>query len=499
MIKNIAANFIGKFWSILSSFIFIPLYIHFLGLESYSIISFTLVIAGIMAVLDAGLSATLSREFSRLDNSKDEKIRIFKTLESSYFILIGIVIFLVFSLSGILAEKWLNLEAYDSAKVSFYLKIISFDIGFQLLFRFYIGGLMGLEKQVKANMYQMGWGFLRNGCVILVLLFKPTLDLFFVWQTGSTILFALLLKMALEKDLIGHSVFDVRMKIEKDVFERIWKFAGGMFLISFIASINSQMDKLAISKLLSIESLGFYTLSISLAQSILVLVSPITTASLPRFTAMYSKGKNQEASALYHKISIITAIIVFSLMANIVLFPQNLLWIWTGNSVLAEKASVYLPIIAMSIAMLSLATIPYNIAIANGYTKLNNIIGLTSIIVTIPGYWIATTHFGALGAAWVFCIVQTLTTLIYLYFINSKFLKSKKTIYIYIREIVFPMGLSFLITFCFSFMPEWVEKSRLYSLVWIGLSISITIVALTLILLNKKDWMSLLKLKQHTH
>lgn len=204
MIKNIVANYIGKFWSILSNFIFIPLYIHFLGLESYSIISFTLVIAGIMAIMDAGLSSTLSREFSRLDNSKNEKIRIFKTLESSYFILIGIVIFLVFSLSGVLADKWLNLEAYDPANVSFFLKIISFDIGFQLLFRFYIGGLMGLEKQVKANIYQMGWGILRNGCVIFVLLFKPALELFFIWQTGFTILFALIVKIALEKDLIGH-------------------------------------------------------------------------------------------------------------------------------------------------------------------------------------------------------------------------------------------------------------------------------------------------------
>jgi hypothetical protein len=39
------------------------LYIHYLGFESFSIISFTLVIAGLMTVLDA-LTATLSREFA---------------------------------------------------------------------------------------------------------------------------------------------------------------------------------------------------------------------------------------------------------------------------------------------------------------------------------------------------------------------------------------------------------------------------------------------------
>ena len=81
MIKNIFANFLGRFWSISSNFLFIPLYIHYLGFESYSVISFTLVIVALMAVLDAGLKATLSREFARIDNSSEEKSRIYKVLK----------------------------------------------------------------------------------------------------------------------------------------------------------------------------------------------------------------------------------------------------------------------------------------------------------------------------------------------------------------------------------------------------------------------------------
>jgi O-antigen/teichoic acid export membrane protein len=138
----------------LSGFLFVPLYIHYLGFESYSIISFGLVITGLMALLDAGLTATLSREFARKDNSKEEKNRIFKTLESSYFILVTVCIIVVFSLSNFIAYKWLNLSTQNPEKVSLYFKIISFDIGFQLLLRFYIGGLLGLEEQVKANFYQ---------------------------------------------------------------------------------------------------------------------------------------------------------------------------------------------------------------------------------------------------------------------------------------------------------------------------------------------------------
>jgi O-antigen/teichoic acid export membrane protein len=482
MTKNIIANFIGRFWSILSNFLFIPLYIHYLGFESYSIISFTLVIAGLMAVLDAGLTATLSREFARVDNPHEEKIRIFKTLETSYFIVIGFCIIFVFTLSGIIAEKWLNLKISDPEKISYFIKIISFDIGFQLLLRFYMGGLLGLEKQVKANMYQVGWGILRNGLVVVAILVVPTLEMFFIWQAISTIIFAILLRLSLNETLTGYYKFDFKLKIEKSVLKRIWLFAGGMLLISLVSGLNTQMDKIAISKLLPVESLGHYTLAVSLAMGILVLVNPISITLLPRFTALYSAGKSNEASTLFCKINLVVAVLVFSIMANMVFFSKQLIWIWTNDMELAQQAHVYLPIIAFSVAMLSLTTIPYNIAIANGYTKLNNQLGLISLFVTMPGYWFATKSYGAIGAAYMFSGAQTVATLIYLYFINKKFIRIKRVSTLYIQQMLLPLLIALVIAFGFSFIPELIKNNRLLSLLWVGVATSITLVVSVLVL-----------------
>ena len=73
MTKNIIANFIGKIFASLSIF-FIPLYISCLGFESYSIISFTIIISSLLIILDSGLTSTLSREFSRKDISHWKKL-----------------------------------------------------------------------------------------------------------------------------------------------------------------------------------------------------------------------------------------------------------------------------------------------------------------------------------------------------------------------------------------------------------------------------------------
>jgi len=492
MIKNILSNFTGRLWSILSNFLFVPLYIHYLGFESYSIISFTLVLTGLMAVLDVGLSASLSREFARVDTSKMEKMRIFVTLKSSYYIITGVIITLVFVLSEPIASNWLNLNSFNPSKVSYLLKIIGFDFGFQLLFRFYLGGLLGLEKQVKANIYQVCWGVLRNGLVIIPIIFIPTLEMFFIWQTISTIIFALLIELSLQKELTGTYKFYFRFKIEKSVFKGLWHFAAGMFIITIISSMNTQIDKLIISKMLAVENLGYYTLAISLAMGIVVLVNPISMALLPRFTSLYSSGKNEEAAALFYKINLLVVVIVFTTMSNISFFARELIWIWTGSKNLVEHTYRLIPIIAFAYAMLALQIIPFNISIANGHTKIYNVIGSAMLFITIPGYWISVKYFGTIGAASVFCAGQLFSTLIYLYFINKKFINTQKIRKLYFKEMLYPLFLSLIMAFIFSFIPDWAKNSRIFSLLWIVISVVSTFSVITLILLSKREYLHII-------
>jgi len=486
VLKNIIANFIGRFWSIFSNFLFIPLYIKLLGFESYAIISFGLVIAGIMAVLDAGLTATLSREFARSDLSFSEKQRTFRTLETTYFGVTGIAIFLVIVFSNTIAISMVTSETYKPEEISLFIKIISIDIGFQLLNRFYLGGFMGLEKQVKANALQVAWGICRNGLVVITLLILPSLISFFVWQALSTLLFALFTGFLLRKHLKSKYLFGVE-RIDRNILKRNWRFAGGMLLISLVAALNTQMDKLAISKLLPIDSLGYYTLAISLSMGIIVLVNPVSIAILPRLTHLFTGDKTTEAQVLYNRVYKIVAILVFTILSSMFFFNYELIWIWTGNSELANKTSDFVPIIASAVSMLALATIPYNIAIANGYTKLNNIIGIVSLLITLPGYWLATDHFGAIGAAYVYCIVQIFITVIYIYLINRRFFNEKNILRLYIKPILLPLSMAFSVGCIFSNMPEFFSKSRIFSLIWIGFATITIFFSVLLILVPREE------------
>jgi O-antigen/teichoic acid export membrane protein len=328
----------------------------------------------------------------------------------------------------------------------------------------------------------------RNGFVIIVTLFFHELKYFFIWQTVSTLIFTLLIGTFLKLTLTERKLFYFKPKIEKDVLKSVRNFAGGMLLITVVASINSQIDKIFISKYLSIETLGYYTLAMSLSIGILVLVSPFSAALLPKFTSLYSLNRKNEASLLFQRFNLFISILVFSMTMIFLFFGKPIVWIWTGNAKLAENVNLFIPFVAFSAAMTAIATMPYSICIANGYTKLNNVLGILSLIITLPFYWVAIKYYGAIGAACVFCIIQTTITMVYVYFVNKKFIHVKNISNIYLTQIALPLFITLFISFIFSFiMPNEIAKYKFYSFLWIVVSFFFTFIGTTLILIPIKN------------
>ena len=69
--KNILANFSGKAWQVLMSLAFVPLYIKFMGIESYGLVGIFASLLALFGLLDMGLSTTLNRELARFSALPD--------------------------------------------------------------------------------------------------------------------------------------------------------------------------------------------------------------------------------------------------------------------------------------------------------------------------------------------------------------------------------------------------------------------------------------------
>ena len=85
--KNIAANIGGNIWTGLMGLVFVPLYIHFLGIEAYGLIGIFATLLALFGLLDMGLSGTLNREMARLavrEGNAQEMRDLVRTLEIPY-------------------------------------------------------------------------------------------------------------------------------------------------------------------------------------------------------------------------------------------------------------------------------------------------------------------------------------------------------------------------------------------------------------------------------
>ena len=105
--KNSIANLVSRIWSMISVFLFIPMYISILGEEAYGLVSFFATIQFVMNLLGLGLSSTLRREFATGNNDDKNKVYKYKLLRSVELIysLIAISIIMVCFLVQILFQK----------------------------------------------------------------------------------------------------------------------------------------------------------------------------------------------------------------------------------------------------------------------------------------------------------------------------------------------------------------------------------------------------------
>ncbi|WP_312194486.1 lipopolysaccharide biosynthesis protein [Sphingobacterium multivorum] len=486
MKKNIIANFIGKIWGLFSNFIFIPVYIKLLGFSSYSVISYTLVIAGVLTILDSGLTATLSREFSRQDHNLEKKKSIYETLQITY---IGIVLsctFLIILFSGLMVNG-LKAEGYQSTEISFFLKLASVDLSFQLLFRFFLGGLIGLNKQVEANIIQVLWGICRNALVILLIYYLPSLNIYFIWQAIMTIVFTFIIKFFLDSKVYERKKFNINLKFDVQSFNSVKGFAGGMLLISIISALSSQGDKIVISKMLSLENLGHYTLAVSLSSVLIIVISPISTAILPQITEYYSLNRLENIKRIFNQYNMLISVIVFSILANVIYFDRNLIEIWTKNPQLATSSYLYVPYVSGAYAFIVLQTMFYQIALANGYTKLNNIIGIINAIIIIPTYYFACKLWGAVGLSVVFMIIQMFNFFIYSFIMNKKFIGENFVKNIVGIQFFFPALIAFIIAYFFHYIMTIIQFNQFTLIFWIGFSAVTSFTVSYILLANREE------------
>ena len=405
--RNILANFTGDVWQVLMSLLFVPLYIKFMGIEAYGLIGIFVTLLAVFGLLDLGISATVTREIARLSvlpDKEQETRNLVRTLELIYWgvaILIGII---VISISHFVAYNWVKAGQLSSKTIEIALRIMGFSMALQWPVSFYTGGLLGLQKQVLLNVIHISMGTLRGvGAVLVLWLLSPTIQAFFLWQIIINVISTSLLAYFLWHYL-PRSV--KKAFFQKQIFTKIWRFAAGITGISILATILTQLDKIILSKMLTLEMFGYYTLAGVVAMSIVRFIRPVFSAVYPKLTQLVSLHDQNGVKQLYHKSCQIVSVSILPVTIVVALFSYEILLIWTQDSVTAEKTHLLVSILICGTALNGLGHIPYALQLAHGWLKLALYGNLIGIIILVPMIVYLTGQYGALGGASVWVILN---------------------------------------------------------------------------------------------
>lgn len=409
---NITANFFGQMISTGIGFVFIPIYISFLGVESYGLIGFFSVITAWLGILDAGLSPAIGKEMSLLktDKHSPHSIRTLLLSVEYFFIGISIITFsLIFIFSDWLSINWIKSEVISNENIKKAIWLMGALFSLKFFESIYKNSFLGLEYQVSINSYEAFIAIFKAiGSVILLKYYSANILVFFQWQLLSSILYIIWLKSRISRIL---PTTNKPVTFSLLSLSSVKTFAGGMLVMSFLSLLHTQVDKILLSKILSLQDFGIYTIAFTAAGALMIFTSPIAQAIFPRMNQLYQLNVKDDFFFLFHVGNQLILVLIGSASMVVIFFPKLFLFFWTNNMVIAENAHLILAVASLGFFLSGINTMSFSILMIYSWLQKINIIKVISVLITIPVIIFFVPRYGAIIAAFAWVFVALLNTL----------------------------------------------------------------------------------------
>ena len=421
--KNILANCFAQAYVTVIAVAMIPQYILYMGTEAYGLVGFFAFLQAWFNLLDMGLTPTIARETARFKGGATSPLqyrRLVRALEGVFVAVAIAGATLLLMSSDFLATRWLNAELLPASEVALSLNIIAVVIALRWLCGLYRGVVSGAERLVWLSSYNSVIASLRFvGVLPALILLDPSPTTFFLYQ---------LIIAVFELTILASKAYQLLPPVEPIAKVRwawaplkpVLKFSLTVAFTSSVWVLVTQTDKLVLSKILSLSDYGYFTLAVLVANGIMVISGPISSAIMPRMTRLEAEGDLSGLISLYRRATQWVTICAGSVAVTLAVCAEPLLRAWTGDSILAAKASPVLTLYALGNGILVVGAFPYYLQYAKGDLRLHLIGNALFVILIIPAIIWAAEQYGAVGAGYVWLGMNALSFAAWLPWVHRK-------------------------------------------------------------------------------
>lgn len=447
--KDIIVNYIGQGWSSLLTFLVVPFYLKLLGVESYGLIGFYSVLFTLFAVFDfaTALNWKLAQFSADTEKYKKDMRDITRTLEYIVWGLSGIALLLVWLLAPLIAYHWFKPGQISQEDILVCIRFMSLAIAGSLILQFYRSALMGLHRQMAANILLIFYGCFRVFGALSVLYFiNSDVKYFFYWQSFVNLLFALIFGIVLWCFLPRDKHSPV---FSKKIFKDVWKYAGFCSLNMIVGVFITQIDKILLSKMLSLKDFGYYSIAFTLASGLWIIISPLMAAVFPHFSRIATEGEKALA-AFYHRICQLMDLILLPIAFLLVFNAKRILLLWTGDMLVVDNAYFLVLFMVLGTMFAGLHTTLVQIRAAVGWISLTFYMNVIMVFFIVPAFLYFVPLYGARGAVVIWFIYNFITFSLSVFVTHKKILKGLCFTWLK-SNILLPLSLISIVSFAVNY------------------------------------------------
>lgn len=169
--------------------------------------------------------------------------------------------------------------------------------------------------------------------------------------------------------------------------------------------VLTQLDKVILSRLLSLNAFGYYAIAGLAASLPGALAGAFYNAVYPRLNQLAVIGDYEELRRVYHRSCQLLAVMLAPVGLVVAVFSKELMFLWTRSPVTTANTYRVVSILAVGQLFTGFMILPYAMQLAHGWTRLGWVSNVVAIVLLVPTIiWLASTY-GVVGASCVWVLL----------------------------------------------------------------------------------------------
>lgn len=395
---NAAANFVSQFIAPALGLLLIPVYLHFVGLAGYGLVSLLAALLATTGVLTRGLGWSLQREVARAHAAGEvnRMRRLVSTFAVGYSLL-GAGIGLLLLLSSGPLSALLDRGAVSRDTVLFCLIVLSFRIATLFPISVYQAVLLGSRRQVSLNLITAAALLVGNVGTVLGIAATRSVVAFYV--ADLVVSFATLAYLRrTARGSVGLADPGAQRFLSRAEMRALAGLSGGLVWIQAIGILIRQLDRFIVGALTSLASLGIYTAGIAGGRILSLAYNPYLTAVFPESCALATRAVSAMPGHVINN-SRVVALTSMGVGVPVALSASQLLGVWTQDQQIADGGAPVMVLYVVGTMFLALADTANQAQTAMGTSRCAVLVNTFALVWLPPTLYATVQRLGIEGAA----------------------------------------------------------------------------------------------------